>query len=314
MLRPIRKDFDFATAPQTFTDGLSAFDLNWDVGIRPVFTANQEGELKMIPGYRSVNRLDKDLPLSIVGARYVPVQHKQCADLVDEVVKGLGARYVNGGLFGSGEKVFMQIEFPNSIQVKNSKDEVKRLLSFITSHDGSFPTVIGGSNMRISCLNSFKFAFKEARNDVRVRHTANAEVRLVEAKDILETIINYQNKVELRINELAALPFTDKMMTEVLRSVFEVDPKVTSLTDLPTRTQNSMNKILDFAQSGLGIDSSKAFNGWTVFNSFSQWSNHEKIVKGEDSNSTARTESLLLGSGMQFNLRAQAAIEEVAGL
>lgn len=313
MLVPTRKDFSFATAPQTFKDALASFDLNWDVGLRPVFTADKEGTLKTIPGYRSVNRLDTDVPLSIVGARYVPVQHKQCADLVDEVVNGLGARYVNGGLFGNGEKVFMQVEFPNHIRVKNSDDVVKRMLTFITSHDGSFPTVIGGANTRVVCLNTFKFAFAEARNDVRVRHTANAESRLLAAKEILEAMITYQNAVELKINTLAATPFNDKMMVDVLQRVFEVDPKV-PLNELPTRTQNSMNTVLTFAQSGLGIDSSKAFNGWTVFNSFSQYSNHEKTVKGEKENGLNRTESILLGSGMQFNLRAQQAIEEVAGI
>lgn len=314
MLRPTRKDFDFATAPQTFNDALAAFDLNWDVGTRPVFTANKDGELKVISGYKSVNRLDTDVPLSIVGSKYQPVQHKQCADLVDEVVKGLGCRFINGGLFGNGEKVFLQGQMPSHIRVKNTNDEIKSLLTFITSHDGSFPTVVGGANTRVVCLNTFKFAFKEARNDVRVRHTANAEQRLLDAKDILQSLLDYHQAVELRINELAAVPFNDKMMTEVLRSVFEVDPKVTSLSDLPIRTQNSMNKIMDFAQTGLGIDSSKAFTGWSVFNSFSQWSNWEKVVKGEDTNPTARTESLLLGSGMQFNLRAQQAIEQVAGL
>ena len=314
MLRPARKVLSFSEAPNNFHEALQTFGLNWDVGLRPIWTADKNGELKVIEKYRSVNRLDTDTPLSVVSKKYCPVQHRQAADLVDEVIKGINGRFTNGGLFGGGGKVFLQAEFDSKIILKNSNEQTRKFLTFITSHDGSSPTVIGSVNQKIICLNTFKFALKEARNDICIRHTANAEQRLLEAKDILENLIDYQNKVELKINQLAATPFNDKMMNDVLRKVFNVKPEVQSLNDLPTRTVNSMNRILDFAQSGIGIDSSKRFDGWTVYNSFSQFSNHEKVVRNEKDDPFARTESLLLGSGMEFNLRAQAAIEEVAGL
>ena len=314
MLHPTRKDFDFATAPQTFNDALSAFDLNWNVDLRPVLTANQEGELKVIPGYKSVNRLDTDVPLAVVGSKYVPVQHRQMADMVDEVVKGLNCRYVNGGLFGAGERVFLQAQFPTNIQVKGvTNGEIKKYLVFLSSHNSSLPAVLGGSNTVIICQNTFMMALKDARRDIRIRHTSNAEVRLTEAKDILKAMLDYHAKVELRINQLAATRFTDAMMAQTLQKVFEVDPKI-PLNELPARTKNSMNKILDFAQSGLGIDANNRGTAWSFFNAATQWSNYEKVVKNEKIDPMARTESLLLGSGMQFNLRAQQAIEEVAGL
>ena len=83
MLIPTRKEMKFSEAPSTFNDALLAYDLSWEVGLRPIFTADKDGQLKQINGYRSVNRLDTDSPLSVVGSKYEVVQNNRCADIVD---------------------------------------------------------------------------------------------------------------------------------------------------------------------------------------------------------------------------------------
>jgi len=314
MRRPHSKILDFNVAPTSFRDALAEFDLNWQVGLRPIFTANAAGELCQIPGYRSVNRLDKDIPLSVVGGRYVPVQHDQLGDIVDGVVSGLGARYVNGGLFGDGERVFLQAEFPDTIRVKGSTDDlVKKYLTFLSSHDSSLPAVLGGTNTRIVCQNTFMMAFKDARRDVRIRHTNNAQLRLEESKDVLKAMLEYHNAVELKVSQLANSKFSDAMMAEALRKVFDVDMK-TPLSDVPKKTINNMETVAEYFESGLGIDSTNRGTGWAAYNAFTQYSNHDKVVKKEDENPMNRTESLLIGSGANFNLNALQVIESIAQL
>ena len=309
-----RKELNFNEAPSNFREALQTFGLNWEVGLRPIWTADKDGKLKEISKYRSVVRLDNDTPLSVVGRTYRPMQQWECSDVIDEVVSNVGGKFVNGGMFNGGERTFVQALLPDSITVRGSKDDqIKKYIVCLSSHDSSLPTVMGGSSTRIICENTFLMCLKEARRDVRIRHTSNAEVRLVEAKDILKAMLDYHAKVELRVNELAAVRFTDQMMNETLRKVFEVDTKL-PFSELPTRTKNSMSTVMEHFQYGKGIDVSNRGSGWAALNSFSEFSNWDKVVKNEKGDPMARTESLLLGSGMQFNLRAQAAIESVAGL
>lgn len=295
---------------QSFQEALQTFQLNWDVGLRPLFTqvSNEHGS-EILENHKAVVRLDTNKPLSVVGNRYVPTQNSnaEVGSLMDIVVKELGGKYTSGGSFHSGGKVYMQIELPDSIRVKQTDDIIKKYLLYSNSHDGSSQIALGNVMKRVVCLNTFYMATAEVPSEYRIRHTSNSETRLKEIKDIILQTLNYYKEVEIKVNWLADQKFTDLQMDLALRKVFDVDVGL-PLEDISTRTRNNLESVKDLFQSGVN---QAGFYGtaWASLNAFTEFSNHSKTVKNDSVDK--RTESVLFGSSASFNAKALRAIESV---
>jgi phage/plasmid-like protein (TIGR03299 family) len=294
----------------SFQEALNTFQLNWEVGLRPLFTAvSKEHGTEEVEDYKAVVRLDTNAPLAVVGNRYVPTQNSnnEVATLMDIVVKEMGAKYTSGGSFDFGNKVYLQIELPDVLRVKNTDDIIKKYLLYSNSHNGSSQISLGDVMTRVVCLNTFVMATNQVASQYRIRHTSNSEVRLKEIKDIILQTLNYYKQVELKVNWLADQKFTDLQMELAMRKVFGVDEKL-PVEDISTRTRNNMETVRDLFESGTGLDQWRG-TAWAAANAFTEFSNHSKTVKGETPET--RKQSVLFGSAASFNVKAFNVVESM---
>lgn len=262
----------------------------------------------MVEDSRAVVRLDNDSPLSVVGSRYEAIQNDAFADIFDRVCGEFRAAYVNGGEFDGGRRVFVQAELPDQIRVLSSDDTVKKMLTFITSHDATTPTTAGGSNIRIVCQNTFMMNLKQLVRDVRIRHTASASGRIEQAEEIIKSQIQYHNAVEVKVNQLASTRVTDAQMEQLVRGLFNVSQDATS-DDIPTRTKNNMDSLTELWTSGTGIDASNRGTAWAAYNAVTEFADWRRLVRGEDEDSSRRIQSNMLGTSAAFKAKGEQLID-----
>lgn len=74
--------------------------------------------------------------------------------------------------------------------------------------------------LRVVCQNQFAVAFKEASNTVRIRHVANAEAKLVEAREVLRASAEYTGLLQARAETLAAVRVTEDERQAVMEALF----------------------------------------------------------------------------------------------
>lgn len=287
-----------------FQEALEQAKMDFEIGLSPLFTTTNQGEMLPVSGHFATYRKDNGQPLnSVVGRKYEIINHNQLHGVVDPIVQPLGAKIVNAGFLKGGNLFFFQSKMPDTWKVGN-KDLIESYFTITGSHDGTRNLCVGFSNLRIICQNSFVLASEQASKTLNVHHTRNATVQLAESSSIIKALLEYQSGVRVKANQMLNTKFTDAQMDIALNKIFnEKDSK---------KAQNDMEKIREHFVNGIGIDASNRGSLWAGINSISQFSDWDRTVKKEKENPLARFESNLLGTSAQFKIRAFNVLEQVA--
>jgi hypothetical protein len=177
----------------------------------------------------------------------------------------------------------------------------------------STQVLLGFTAKRIVCQNTYAMAVRDLSQQVVLRHTKSIEGRLHTVQEILEGQLVYFRELEVKANWLADQRFNDIQFELAMRKVLGVDASL-PVTDIATRTKGTMDILRSNFVSGQGIDASNRGSAWAAYNSFSEFSNHQKPVNNaleRGGESSVRFESVLLGQGAAFNSKALQAIEGV---
>jgi phage/plasmid-like protein (TIGR03299 family) len=294
------------TNNMSWNEALAEYGIGFAVEKRPLVALMGEGESQLVDNLYGICRTDTGTMFPGIGVngRYECIQTQSYADIGNLVTSGLNAQFVNGGSFRGGALVYLQAKLPQSIRVRGTDDIIDKLLTFVTSHDGTTCFMLMPTALRIFCQNQMNALNRAARDGIKIRHTRSAEKRLEDAdRKILEVMDAYRT-FELKVNFLADQRFNDLQMEQAVRSVFNVDDEE-ALADLHKRTKNNIEGVLENFEGGLGIDGSNRGTAWAAYNAFTQWSDHQrKTNKGTDA-----FEAKLLGSGASFKHKALNAIE-----
>lgn len=297
------------TENMSWNDALQEFGIGFNVEKRPLVALMGDGESQLVDNLYGIVRTDTNAMFSGVGVngRYECIQTQSYADIGDRVTAGLDAQFVNGGSFRGGALVYLQAKLPQSIRVRGTDDIIDKLLTFVTSHDGTTCFMLMPTALRIFCQNQMNALNRAARDGIKIRHTRSADVRLADADRKIVEVMDAYRAFEVKVNHLADQRFTDLQMEAAIRTVFNVKDEVESLGDLHTRTKNNIETVLENFTGGLGINADNRGTAWAAYNAFTQFSDHQRRVnKGTDT-----VESKLLGSGANFKHKALKAIDAV---
>jgi phage/plasmid-like protein (TIGR03299 family) len=253
-------------------DVLNETNLNWTV--REESLTTQSGII--IPKQKAIVRDDTNEVLSIHGEGYYPYQNHQLIELLDKVSQQSGLPIHRGGLFGNGEKVFIQLK---SNDMKLGNDRIEGYITGINSFDGTTSLAFGPSNITISCQNTFFGAFRSM--DTKVRHTKNMVMRVEDICRGLEKVIDEESKMFDDIKILSETRMTKQNEDWVTRILFNIEKEV----DMNNEKQVSSvtrNKLNRFYVDLNGELKEKGDSMWGLFSGVTKYTTHS-MNKGDNS-------------------------------
>jgi phage/plasmid-like protein (TIGR03299 family) len=260
------------TQTNRIQDVLNETNLNWTV--REESLTTQSGII--IPKQKAIVRDDTNEVLSIHGEGYYPYQNHQLIELLDKVSQQSGLPIHRGGLFGNGEKVFIQLK---SNDMKLGNDRIEGYITGINSFDGTTSLAFGPSNITISCQNTFFGAFRSM--DTKVRHTKNMVMRVEDICRGLERVIDEESKMFEEIKMLSETRMTKQNEDWVTRVLFNIEKEV----DMNNEKQVSSvtrNKLTRFYVDLNGELKEKGDSMWGLFSGVTKYTTHS-MSKGDNS-------------------------------
>lgn len=243
---------------------LNQTGLNWLVRTEQIKT--ESGIL--LPDNKALIRDDNNKPLSVRGNDYEVFQNHQLIDVLDKVSKQTGLPIHNGGFFGDGEKVYVQLK---SNDLKLGDDRIEGYLTGINSFDGSTSLAFGPSNITISCMNKFYAAFRGI--NTKVRHTKNMTVKIEDILKEMDLAMEGEKKMFGEIIKLSETRIGDDDIDEVIRRLFNIkhDVDLESEDEVSTVTRN---KIDEFYVDLTGELQTKNENLWGLMSGVTKYTTH----------------------------------------
>jgi len=205
---------------QAIPDGLSAqqagelVNILWEVERRAVYQQRGD-EYQVIPDSYAVTRCDTDDVLGIVGARYRCQQNTELAGIADSIMQADGASVETCGTLRGGKTVWFLMRCPRAdFSVRNAGDSVETYMLVVSSHDGSMPTMIFFTSVRVVCNNTLTGALRgrSKGGTIKVRHTIGQNDRLQAAKAVIQQFDTYNLKFAELARRMADTPFSRESM------------------------------------------------------------------------------------------------------
>jgi phage/plasmid-like protein (TIGR03299 family) len=253
-------------------------------------------------------RNDNDAFLGSVGERYTPIQNKSLFSFIDGVIGEDGFHYETAGVLGKGERVFVMAKV-GDYDVLGTGDKHDTYLLGVGSHDGTMSQTFKMTETRVVCQNTLNIALQGKGTSVTAKHTANGERKLTEAMKLLRQTQVTAKSVEDIMNELAQRKVNTQVVADTVAKLFNikaVDEKI------PTVTLNQISKVKELFESN-DRDAFPEFRGtaYNLLNSFTEYADHYRTVRGGDSEDVQRATSAMFGTGEKFKTQAMELVLEM---
>lgn len=248
-------------------------DLNWTVR-----TENTQTASGIILDKIAIVREDTNKVIGVHGNGYQPFQNHELFELLHKVTQSTGLEVVNVGLFGLGEKVFVQMK-SNDLTIQNVGGKLDKVEGFVTgcnSFDGSTSLGFGHSNITISCTNSFHKSLKTLE---KVKHTKNMFIKIEDVLKRIDSSLLEETQTFEVIKRMTENPFTVEMENKVKHILFDVPMKDDLKGDEVSTTKK--NKIITFEDSLHTEVLEKGSTMWGLFSGVTHYTTHE--IKGGNS-------------------------------
>ena len=279
----------------TAAEAIESAHLGWLVQPLPVSVNGRQlafPDDKTSEGWQGICRADTGDCLGITKGRYEIIQNADCFAFMDSLVNEGQLKYETAGALRGGRQVWMMARYDGDIEINQDKHE--QWLLCVSSHDGSYSLMVQWVTVRVVCANTLSVALSGAKNQVKIRHTANWENKEDEARRVLGLTKDYFAAMRESLSGLADKAMTADDMNAFTKLLFPSKHE----KDVPTRTSNMRWGVERLFSRGAG---NRGASRWDALNAVTDFADHEAKLRGENS---TRLESALLGSGAQLKQRA----------
>lgn len=278
--------------PATAAEAIQEAGLDFKVIKKTLRTTTPE--LSVVGHYATVRTDTLDV-LGVVGSRYEPIQNRDAFTTFDALVGEGEAIYHTAGVLGKGERIWILAKLPDYIRV-NGHDLVEKFLLLTNSHDGSGPVRVKLTPIRVVCANTLTVALDGREQEVRIRHTAQAEARLKEAHEILGLTNKLYTELDQIFNGMSKKSMTQMMLNDFLKNIFPNPPD----KERSTRITAVRDKVVELTENGIGADMAKG-TLWGAYNAVTELVDHYRKATSDD---TAGLKSMWFGSGERLKKKA----------
>lgn len=187
--------------------------LDYEVTKMPVFAGGIE-----IPNRFVTARPGKDGPhfYDVVSDKFQVVQNREAFEFVNYM--GDELQFEKAGETQNG-MVYIIGKLPS---VNILGDEFTPHVLFRNGFSGKIKITAAICPLRLVCQNQFNFAFKNTQNTITIRHVANAEVKLQEARDVLKLSADYMAELNTVAEQYATQKLTKAGVERVLNQLFPI--------------------------------------------------------------------------------------------
>lgn len=246
-------------------------------------------------------REDNGFPLAVVGNNYRVVQNEEALHFFDMVTADPGgAKYDKALTIFNGRKTMYSCTLPDFIEVVKG-DVIQEHIVLANFHDGSGRLTMMWNGIRLFCANQFPAIMRRAGDNIfRMKHTTNNNVMsyVTQAQTILGLSTEMHTKMEEVLGYMVTVEPTKSDIENVLMKLFPPLEPVAVYSELPERTKNVHNKVLDLYEKGRGTDTGSNGTAYGLFNAVTEYVNHEKIVRNKYfSHDDARVNDVMFGRG-----------------
>ena len=277
----------------TISEAITASGLDWEVGLKDLFTRDGEE----VPARATYRKSDNSI-LGVVGPRYVPLQNREAFDWFQPFIDNGEASLHTGGSLSHGQKVWVLAQLNRDPSEIVPGDEVQKFILLSNSHDGKTAIRVGYTPIRVVCVNTLAYAHSHADSKLlRIRHTRSAKTNLDNVRDIMDNINAGFEATAEQFRFLASRDFHQGSVRQYVKTMLGVEKKPEG--DLKTRTLNTINTVLRTIHGPKQDMPGVRGTWWAAYNGYNEWLNYER---GRTTNN--RLESLWFGQAGTDNNRA----------
>ena len=213
---------------------------DWDVRVVPQpaepdwrITREEFAVIRTNPWDQGIDKL------GTVGSRYTVFQNEQVLAFGEQLLGE--AAWETAGSMDDGRIVFATLALEREIVLDPDgvSDKVTNFLSLATSHDGSSALQAMVTPVRIVCKNTLDLAMRQARQRIKIRHTAAIENKVETARAVLGLADKYLDAFEQEAAALYAASVTDQQFWDIINLAY---PKPEGKAPV-TRWQNKVDLI-----------------------------------------------------------------------
>jgi phage/plasmid-like protein (TIGR03299 family) len=216
-----------ASAPKTAEEAIKAANLDWLVGLKPVYVWEGEHFYK-IQDRKAVVRLDKwgteeCHPFGVVGNDYRALQNREAFSFFDPIVETGQVSYHTAGALGRGERVWVLAKVETPMLIGGS-DKVEKYLLLSNGHDGRTSVQVRFTPIRVVCHNTLSAALASGTDLMKSYHTSRMHKNLRSAQEAVKSVLDHYKKLEDQFEVFARKPMDSEKTGQYVNSVFP-DPK-----------------------------------------------------------------------------------------
>jgi phage/plasmid-like protein (TIGR03299 family) len=269
----------------------------WEPTLIPARISVDDKNTMVVPEAFIVCRDDRptDDParvLGVVGKRYTTILNHDLCDFAHALTAKGNARIDTAGSIDGGRRVYVTAVLAGEQQIID--DKIAQWLLITSTHDGTACQEAMMVPLRVVCQNTLSCGMSSGTNRIKVRHTKNADERLMEAAKVFSMANEYFAAHADAMRTLAQCRMTRKAAEDFLLN--------TILPGAKTKAKNDRETILDLFDGGQMGGDLVAVKGtmYGLVNAWEQFAETDKTVRRqstyyEKGENEARFDSVLFG-------------------
>lgn len=215
-----------------------------------------------------------------VGSKFTNLQDSEFCELA---LQG-GVNLSTIGLLGdAGQRKFATFSLdPITIDPNGIADHLTRWVNLFDASDGSRATQATDSTIRTVCANTEAIAIQGASIGSKLRHTKSLHDKVQALGDAIAEAAGMQDRIADAIYRMLSVP-GNAALDAVLDHVAPIDKDASA--KMQTRRSNMRDAIVEKAKGDLS-EALVGWNGWAVYNGFTEWADHARTVRGTEGAAT----------------------------